>query len=57
MHLVGFIIRIYHDRLSSECHMVRSVARPGLDDEASLVPCRKIEGGGLRLAACLHSPT
>jgi len=30
--------------------MVTSVARPGLDDDASLVPC-EIEGGGLRLAA------
>ena len=50
MHLVSFIIRMYHDTLSSECHMVTSVARPGLDDDASLVPC-EIEGGGLRLAA------
>ena len=28
-----------------------SVARPGLDDAASLVSCCKFEGGGVRLAA------
>ena len=50
MFLVVFIIRIHHGALSSECHMDTSVARPGLDDEASLVPCCKIEWDGLRLA-------